>query len=33
MGLAWKQPASLLDYLPEGTTVVIDERRHGLGPR
>ncbi len=29
MGLAWDQPASLLDYLPEGCSVVIDERRHG----
>ena len=30
MGLAWNQPASLLDYLPRETSVVIDERRHGL---
>ena len=30
MGLAWQQPASLLDYVPETTCVVIDERRHGL---
>ena len=30
MGLAWQQPASLLDYLPSSTTVVIDERRQGL---
>ena len=30
MGLAWQQPASLLDYLPDTTCVVIDERRHGL---
>jgi transcription-repair coupling factor (superfamily II helicase) len=30
MGLAWEHPASLLDYLPATTTVVIDERRHGL---
>ena len=30
MGLAWGQPASLLDYLPDTTTVVIDERRQGL---
>ena len=30
MGLAWNQPASLLDYLPERCCVVIDERRHGL---
>ena len=30
MGLAWKQPASLLDYLPDSTLVVIDERRQGL---
>ena len=30
MGLVWGQPASLLDYLPDITTVVIDERRQGL---
>ena len=30
MGLAWSEPASLLDYLPSTTSVVIDERRHGL---
>ena len=30
MGLAWDQPASLLDYLPRPCCVVIDERRHGL---
>jgi hypothetical protein len=30
MGLAWNEPASLLDYLPDVTTVVIDERRQGL---
>ncbi len=30
MGMAWSQPASLLDYLPQRTAVVIDERRHGL---
>ena len=30
MGLAWQQPASLLDYLPSTTTVVVDERRQGL---
>ena len=30
MGLAWGQPACLLDYLPASTAVVIDERRHGL---
>ena len=30
MGLAWDQPASLLDYLPATSCVVIDERRHGL---
>ena len=30
MGLAWEQPASLLDYLPKSTLVVIDERRHCL---
>ena len=29
MGLAWGQPASLLDYLPPGSWVAIDERRHG----
>ena len=27
MGLAWGRPASLLDYLPAGTWVAIDERR------
>jgi transcription-repair coupling factor (superfamily II helicase) len=30
MGLAWGQPASLLDYLPADTWLAIDERRHGL---
>ena len=30
MGMAWSQPASLLDYLPQRTAVVIDEKRHGL---
>ena len=30
MGLAWGQPACLLDYLPASAAVVIDERRHGL---
>ncbi|BEV36285.1 transcription-repair coupling factor [Synechococcus sp. M16CYN] len=30
MGLAWQQPSSLLDYLPQSTTVVIDEHRRGL---
>jgi transcription-repair coupling factor (superfamily II helicase) len=30
MGLAWEQPASLLDYLPAGTLVAIDERRQCL---
>ena len=29
MGLAWKTPASLLDYLPASACVVVDERRHG----
>ena len=29
MGLAWDQPASLLDYLPDTCCVAIDERRHG----
>jgi len=30
MGLAWDQPASLLDYLPPQTLVAIDERRAAL---
>ncbi|AFY27882.1 transcription-repair coupling factor [Cyanobium gracile] len=30
MGLAWETPASLLDYLPAGTLVAIDERRQCL---
>ncbi len=30
MGLAWGQPASLLDYLPPHTWLAIDERRHCL---
>ncbi|MFM7264675.1 MAG: CarD family transcriptional regulator, partial [Cyanobium sp.] len=30
MGLAWGRPASLLDYLPAGCWVAIDERRHGV---
>ncbi len=30
MGLAWERPASLLDYLPKGTLVAIDERRQCL---
>jgi transcription-repair coupling factor (superfamily II helicase) len=30
MGLAWSQPASLLDYLPASTLVAVDERRHCL---
>ncbi|MDM7936456.1 MAG: transcription-repair coupling factor [Cyanobium sp. CZS 48M] len=30
MGLAWGQPASLLDYLPEATLIAVDERRQGL---
>ena len=30
MGLAWQQPASLLDYLPAHTLIAIDERRHCL---
>jgi transcription-repair coupling factor (superfamily II helicase) len=30
MGLAWQQPASLLDYLPSGALVAIDDRRHCL---
>ena len=29
LGLAWQQPASLLDYLPADSCVAIDERRHG----
>ena len=29
MGLAWKSPSSLLDYLPKTACVAIDERRHG----
>ena len=28
MGLAWGQPASLLDYLPANTLLALDERRH-----
>ncbi len=27
LGLAWSRPASLLDYLPAGTVVAVDERR------
>ena len=30
MGLAWQQPASLLDYLPASTLIAVDERRHCL---
>ncbi|EDY37167.1 transcription-repair coupling factor [Cyanobium sp. PCC 7001] len=30
MGLAWAEPASLLDYLPAGTVIAVDERRHCL---
>lgn len=30
LGLAWEQPASLLDYLPAGTLVALEERRHCL---
>jgi transcription-repair coupling factor (superfamily II helicase) len=30
MGLAWQRPASLLDYLAEGTLIAVDERRHLL---
>ncbi|MFM8605901.1 MAG: transcription-repair coupling factor [Cyanobium sp.] len=30
MGLAWSRPACLLDYLPAGTLVAINERRHCL---
>ena len=29
LGLAWAEPASLLDYLPADSCVAIDERRHG----
>jgi transcription-repair coupling factor (superfamily II helicase) len=30
MGLAWEEPACLLDYLPEATLIAVDERRHCL---
>jgi transcription-repair coupling factor (superfamily II helicase) len=30
LGLAWEQPASLLDYLPATTLVALEERRHCL---
>ncbi|MCP9810233.1 transcription-repair coupling factor, partial [Cyanobium sp. HWJ4-Hawea] len=30
MGLAWSQPASLLDYLPAQTLIAVDGRRHCL---
>ncbi len=30
LGLAWQQPASLLDYLPGSTLIAVDERRQGL---
>jgi len=30
MGLAWQQPASLLDYLPPQTLIAVDERRAAL---
>lgn len=30
MGLAWNEPSSLLDYLPEHTLVAVDERRQLL---
>ncbi|MFN5696712.1 MAG: transcription-repair coupling factor, partial [Cyanobacteriota bacterium] len=30
LGLAWPQPASLLQYLPPHTLITIDERRHCL---
>ena len=30
LGLAWPQPASLLQYLPPHTLIAIDERRHCL---
>ncbi|MCP9881063.1 transcription-repair coupling factor [Cyanobium sp. Alchichica 3B3-8F6] len=30
MGLAWQQPACLLDYLPAHTLIAVNERRHCL---
>ena len=30
LGLAWDTPASLLDYLPAGTLIALEERRHCL---
>jgi transcription-repair coupling factor (superfamily II helicase) len=30
MGLAWGEPANLLDYLPAATLIAVDERRHCL---
>jgi transcription-repair coupling factor (superfamily II helicase) len=30
LGLAWEAPASLLDYLPAGTLIALEERRHCL---
>ena len=30
MGMAWREPASLLDYLNPSTLVAVDERRHCL---
>ncbi|MBM5801021.1 MAG: transcription-repair coupling factor [Cyanobacteria bacterium K_DeepCast_35m_m2_023] len=30
MGLAWKRPASLLDYMPANTLIALDERRAAL---
>ncbi|SBO41930.1 transcription-repair coupling factor [Cyanobium sp. NIES-981] len=30
MGLAWAEPASLLDYLPASAVIAVDERRHCL---
>jgi transcription-repair coupling factor (superfamily II helicase) len=30
LGLAWEEPASLLDYLPAGTLIALEERRHCL---
>jgi transcription-repair coupling factor (superfamily II helicase) len=30
LGLAWEKPASLLEYLPAGTLIALEERRHCL---
>ena len=29
LGIAWQEPASLLDYIPANCYIAIDERRHG----